>query len=284
MENPEILKKVKELREITGVGFKDCKLAIDECNGDIDLSIDYLRKKGISKANKKMERVAAEGMVAIKEKDNKICIVEINCETDFVAKNSEFINFLNEISAIAFKNKGDLNSIKNDNIFGEKKVKDYLVDLISKIGEKITIRRAMFLENKDSSNFFYIHNPITQYTGKIGVIVNVKSKLKKDELSEIGKKISMHIAAMNPLSINVDDFDKKIIDNEDKIIKEELKNSGKDVTIAEKIAKGKLNKFINDNTLLNQIWIMDSKQKVKDVIKDKITINKFVRFKVGEGL
>ncbi len=284
MENPEILKKVKELREITGVGFKDCKLAIDECNGDIDLSIDYLRKKGISKANKKMERVAAEGMVAIKEKDNKICIVEVNCETDFVAKNSEFIKFLNEISSIAFKNKGNLNSIENDNIFGEKKVKDYLVDLIAKIGEKITIRRAMFFENKDSFNFFYIHNPITQYTGKIGVVANIKSDLKKDELVEIGKKISMHIAAMNPLSINIDDFDKKIIENEDKIIKEELKNSGKDAKITEKIAKGKLNKFINDNTLLNQIWIMDSKQKVKDVIKDKITINKFIRFKVGEGL
>ena len=284
MQNSEILKKVKELREITGVGFKDCKLAIDECNGDIDLSIDYLRKKGISKANKKMERVAAEGLVAIKEEDNKISIVEINCETDFVAKNAEFMKFLEEISKITLKNKGNLKLIENENIFGEKKVKDYLIDLIAKIGEKITIRRSMFFDNKDSYNFYYIHNQTTQSIGKIGVIVNIKSSIKKDELLDMGKKIAMHIAAMNPLSINLEEFDKKIIDNENKIITEELKNSGKDNAIVDKIAKGKLNKFINDNTLLNQIWIMDSKKKVKDVINDKMTINKFIRFKVGEGL
>ena len=172
----DFLNKVKELREITGVGFKDCKQAIDECSGDIEKSIDFLRKKGISKAGKKMQRVAADGLIAIQESDNKICIVEINCETDFVAKNKEFIKFSEEILKISFQNKSDLLLVENAKIFENKTTKDYLIDLISKIGEKITIRRSNFFDNQNLKNYYYIHNPIKDNMGKIGVVVSIETK------------------------------------------------------------------------------------------------------------
>ena len=288
MTVPDFLNKVKELREITGVGFKDCKQAIDACGGDIEKSIDFLRKKGISKAGKKMLRVAADGLVAIQESDNKICIVEINCETDFVAKNKEFIKFSDEILKISFQNKSDLTLVENEKIFGNKITKDYLVDLISKIGEKISIRRSSFFDNKNLKNYYYIHNPTKENMGKIGVVVSIETKKTKNEFQDFGKKIAMHIAAMNPLSINEQDLDINIINKENTIIIEELKNSGKKAPIIDKIAKGKLNKFIAENTLLNQIWIIDSKKKVKEAIKESLDgeaiIKGFTRFKVGEGL
>ena len=289
MSEENLLQKIKHLREITGVGFKDCKEVIDETKGDIEKSVELLRKKGIAKASKRMGRVASEGLVCIYEKDNKFSIIEINSETDFVAKNEQFINFAQEISKIALLKLGKIEDVLNAKMENKKTVKDSLVDLISKIGEKITLRRCDFIDNEDSTNFSYTHSAIKKNIGKLGVLINVKTSKNKEDLSNFGKQLAMHVASASPLTIDVKDLDENIISKEKEIIIEELKNSGKDPKIIEKIAVGKLNKFIADNTLLNQEWIIDPKKKVKNIIeeiagKDKIEIKKFIRFKVGEGV
>ena len=289
MPSENILDQVKKLREITGVGFKDCKNALDKNNGDIEKSIEFLRKNGIAKANKKMERVASDGLVCISENDNKLSIIEVNSETDFVAKNEEFIKFVEEISKLALSNIGKIEDILKAKMTNGKIVNDNLVSLISKIGEKITIRRSDYLDSKQCLNFSYMHSEVKKNTGKIGVLVSLKTSKDRKELSVLGKQLCMHIAALSPLSIDKDGLDKKLLDKEKEIIIEELKNSGKESKIAEKITIGKLNKFISDNTLLNQEWIIDPKKKIKEVLKehsgnDKIEIIKFIRFKVGEGV
>ena len=289
MSSDNILDKVKKLRELTGVGFKDCKNAIDKCNGDIEKSIEFLRIKGIAKANKKMERVAADGLVCISEKENKFSIIEVNSETDFVAKNNEFIKFVEEISKLALLNSGKMEDILISKMENKKNVKDNLVTLISKIGEKITLRRSDFIATEEYLNFFYIHAAIKKNIGKIGVLVSLKTTKPKNELIELGKQLSMHIAALSPLAVNNERLDLAILNKEKEIITGELENSGKDSKIVAKIAEGKLNKFINDNTLLNQEWIIEPKKKVKEVLKeaggkDKIEVKKFIRFKVGEGV
>ena len=283
MSNDKLLEKVKKLRELTGVGFKDCKIAIDENKGDIDKSIEFLRKKGIAKANKKMERVAADGLISICEKENKFSIIEVNSETDFVAKNHEFIKFVEEISNISLLNSGKMDAILNHQMENKKKVKDNLIALIAKIGEKITIRRSDFIDSKNSINFSYMHTVVKKNLGKIGVLLSL------EKLNQFGKQLAMHIAASSPLSIDKDGLDQQIIEKEKEIITEELKNTGKEDKIIDKIAAGKLNKFISENTLLNQEWIMEPKKKVKDIIKtfaakENIVVKKFVRFKVGEGV
>ena len=289
MSQGNTLDKVKELRELTGVGFKDCKIAIDENNGDIEKSIDFLRKKGIAKANKKMERIAADGLVCVCEKENKFSIIEVNSETDFVAKNDEFIKFVEEISNLTLLNSGKMEDILISKMKNKKNVKDNLVSLISKIGEKITLRRSNFVESGNFLNFSYTPAAIKKNLGKIGVLLSFETTKKKDQLLVFGKQLAMHIAASSPLSIDKGDLDQNILKKEMEIITEELKNSGKDTKIVAKIAAGKLNKFIRDNTLLNQEWIMEPKKQVKDVLKeiagkDKIEIKKFTRFKVGEGI
>jgi len=289
MPEENLLQKVKQLREITGVGFKDCKDVIDQTNGDINKSIELLRKKGIAKASKRMERVASEGLVCIYEKNNKFSIIEINSETDFVAKNEQFINFAEEISRIAFLKLGKIEDVLNAEMENKKKVKDSLVDLISKIGEKISLRRCAFIDNKNLINFSYTHSSIKKNIGKLGVLVSIETSKQKEDLLELGKQLAMHVASSSPLTIDKKDLDESVINKEKEIIIEELKNSGKDPKIIEKIATGKLNKFIADNTLLNQEWVIDPKKKVKNIIeeaagKDKIEVKQFIRFKVGEGV
>ena len=286
--NKDILNNIKKLRELTGVGFKDCKVALDESKGDIEKSIEFLRKKGIAKASKKMNRTASEGLALVKENEGKISIIEINSETDFVAKNKDFISFCKELSDINFLTKGDLDKINNSKMSNNTLVKDSLVNLIAKIGEKITIRRASFFDNKNGNNFFYVHSSIEENIGKIISIVKIDG-ISKGKNDNIGAKVSMHIAASNPLAINKDGVSKEIIDKELEIIKAEIVNSGKPKEMAEKISKGKISKFINDNTLLNQIWIMDPKKKVSDILKEnkidkEVKILDFVRYKVGEGV
>jgi len=289
MPSENILDQVKKLREITGVGFKDCKNALDKNNGDIEKSIEFLRKNGIAKANKKMERVAADGLVSISENDNRFSIIEVNSETDFVAKNEEFIKFVEEISKLALSNIGKMDDILKAKMSNGKIVNENLVSLISKIGEKITIRRSDYLDSEKCLNFSYVHSEIKKNMGKIGVLVSLKTSKEKNELSVFGKQLCMHIAALSPLAIDKDGLDKKLLDKEKEIITEELKNSGKDSKIAEKITFGKLNKFVSDNTLLNQEWIIEPKKKINEVLQemglqDKIEIIKFIRFKVGEGV
>ena len=284
-----LLKKVKQLREITGVGFRDCKNAIDETKGDIEKSIELLRKQGIAKASKRLERIAAEGLICISEEDNNFSMIEINSETDFVAKNNEFINFVENVSKVALKKDGKMESILISEMINKKKVKDNLVELISKIGEKITLRRSAFVGKDKSINFSYIHGSIKKNIGKLGVLLSLETTKTKDKIADLGKHLAMQVAASSPLAIDENDIDKNILKKEKEIISEELKNTGKNTNIVDKIATGKLNKFIAENTLLNQEWIMEPKKKVRDVIKEvagkeKIIIKKFIRFKVGEGL
>ena len=287
MSDKKNLDNIKKLREITGVGFSDCKSAILENNGDIEKSIEYLRKKGIAKASKKMSRVAADGLVLINEQNSSVSIIEINSETDFVAKNKDFVSFCKEISEINLQCKGDLNLIKTTKMKNGKTVDENLVSLISKIGEKITIRRSKYFYI-NGFNFNYVHNSVEKNIFKLSSIVKLSTDVKID-LKEIGTKLAMHIAAQSPISIDEKGIKKEVLDKEFEIIKEELKNSGKKDEMLEKIANGKIKKFISDNTLLNQIWIMDTKLKVSEVLKkysnkSEIKIVDFVRFKVGEGI
>ena len=288
MSSKDLLNNIKKLREITGVGFKDCKTALDENQGDIEKSIEFLRKKGIAKASKKMSRTASEGLALVQEAEGRISIIEINSETDFVAKNENFINFCKELSKINFSTKANLKKLENTKMKNGILVKDNLVNLIAKIGEKITIRRAHYFDNSNGKNFFYVHSAIEKNIGKIVSIVKIDG-ITKDKNEDLGIKIAMHIAASSPLAIDKEGIDKKIVDKELEIIEAEIKNSGKPSQMVEKISKGKISKFLNDNSLLNQIWIMDSKKKVSDVLKEnsfekKLNILEFVRYKVGEGV
>ena len=289
MSQDNLLEKVKKLREITGVGFKDCKSAIDESKGDIEKAIELLRKKGIAKASKRMGRTAAEGLVCIYENKNKFSMIEINSETDFVAKNEEFINFGEEVSQLSLSVSGKMEDILKSKMKNKKNVEDNLVDLVSKIGEKITLRRSAFLGNDKLLNFSYTHSSTKKNVGKLGVLLSIDTNKEKNDVSDLGKQLAMQVASSSPLAIDKEDLDPNILKKEKEIITEELKNSGKDIKIAEKIALGKLNKFIGENTLLNQEWIMEPKKKVKEVIKefsgkDKFEIKEFLRFKTGEGL
>ena len=288
MSDKNLLDNIKKLREMTGVGFKDCKLALDENKGDINKSIEFLRKKGIAKASKKMSRTASEGLALAKEVSGQISLIEINSETDFVAKNKDFINFCKELSDINFKMKSDLNKINETTMSNGVSVKDSLVNLIAKIGEKITIRRANFFDNSKGSNFFYVHSAMEKGIGKIISVVKLDGIIKGKN-DDIGSKLAMHIAALSPLAIDRNDIDKSIVDKELEIIKAEIINSGKPAQMAEKISSGKITKFLNDNSLLNQIWIMDPKKKVSDILKEnssekELKVLNFIRYKVGEGV
>ena len=288
MSDKNLLENIKKLREMTGVGFKDCKLALDETKGDIDKSVEYLRKKGIAKASKKMSRTASEGLVLVEENQGKVSIIEINSETDFVAKNENFISFCKELSELNFTLKGNLEKLKNSKMKNSVSVKDNLVGLIAKIGEKITIRRSYFFDNDVGTNFFYVHSALEKNIGKIVSIVKLEN-IVTGKNDEIGSKIAMHITASNPLAIEPKGINQDIIDKELEIIKAEISNSGKPSEMAEKISKGKISKFLNDNSLLTQLWIMDPKKKVSDILKENsfekdVKVVDFIRYKVGEGV
>ncbi len=288
MSNKELLDNIKKLREMTGVGFKDCKAALDETKGDIEKSVEFLRKRGIAKASKKMSRTASEGLALVKEEGGKISLIEINSETDFVAKNKDFIIFCKELSEINFLNEGNLEKINNAKMKNNISVKDNLVNLIAKVGEKITIRRANFFDNSKGKNYYYVHSAIEKGIGKIISMIKLDG-IEKNKNQDIGTKIAMHIAALNPLAVEKTGISKNIVDKELEIIKAEITNSGKPAEMVEKISKGKISKFLNDNSLLNQIWIMDPKKKVSDILKENssdkpLQVLDFVRYKVGEGV
>ena len=288
MSKKELLDNIKRLRELTGVGFKDCKIALEETKSDLEKSVEFLRKKGIAKASKKMSRTASEGLALAKENEGQVSLIEINSETDFVAKNQDFIDFCKELSEINFQVRGDMTKLNEFKMINGGVVKDNLVNLIAKIGEKITIRRSSFFDNSKGMNFYYVHSAIDKGIGKIISVVKIDGIIKGKN-DEIGSKIAMHVAASNPLSIDKDGIKKEIVDKELEIIKAEITNSGKAAEMAEKISKGKISKFLNDNSLLNQIWIMDPKKKVTDILKENsmdkpLKIIKFIRYKVGEGV
>ena len=235
-----------------------------------------------------MNRTASEGLALVKEENGQISLIEINSETDFVAKNKEFINFCKELSEINFSTFGNLNKLNDVKMSNGTSVKDNLVALIAKIGEKITIRRVDFFDNNKGSNFFYVHSAIEKNIGKIISVVKLDG-IVKGKNDDIGNKIAMHITASNPLAIDKTDIKKEIIEKELEIIKAEISNSDKPSEMVDKISKGKIAKFISDNTLLNQIWIMDPKKKVSDIlnenkIENEVKVLSFIRYKVGEGI
>ena len=278
--------KVKKLREATGAGFKDCNLAIKESNGDLDKAVEILRVKGVSKASKKMTRDAREGVVAISGNEKKTSIIEVNCETDFVAKNDDFINFVKEISELNNENDSNVEKLKKVKMKNGISVEENLVGLIAKIGEKITIGKTKTISNSASVNYQYLHTVVKDNLAKLAVIVSLETKDNSDIVKTFGKQLSMHIAASNPLALESDLIDKKIIDKEQELVIEELKNSGKPDDIIKKISLGKMNKFKEENSLLTQAWVMEPKKKVKDVLKElainDLKIKEFSRIKIGE--
>ena len=278
--------KIKKLRQSTGAGFKDCNAALEEANGDLEKAVEVLRVKGISKASKKMSREANEGVVALSGDTMKSSIIEVNCETDFVAKNEDFINFVKELSEINNSSNSDLEKIKFTKMKNNKTVDDNLVAIIAKIGEKITIGRTKTISNPGSLNFSYLHTVVKDNLSKLAVIVALETKDKSDKINTFGKQLSMHIAASNPLSIDYDGIDPEILKKEQELVSEELKDSGKPDDIVKKISLGKINKFKEENSLLNQAWVMEPKKKVKDIIKElnvsDLKIKEFFRLKIGD--
>ena len=280
------VEKIKKLRNLTGAGFKDCSAALLESNNSIDKAIEILRVKGISKATKKMSRTANEGVIAITDNKQKSSIIEINCETDFVAKNNDFINFAKELSDINNSVNSDREKLMLSKMENGTSVDENLLSLISKIGEKITLGRSKTIESKNTKVFKYHHTVVKDNLSKLGVLVSLESNNDSEKISMFGKQLSMHIAALNPLSIDIDGINKEILKKEEQLISEELKSSGKTDDIIKKISIGKINKFKEDNSLLNQQWVMEPKKKVKDIIKElnvnDLKIKEFSRIKIGE--
>ena len=280
------IEKVKQLRQSTGAGFKDCNAAIKESNGDLEKAVEILRVKGISKASKKMSREAKEGVVALSGNSKKTSIIEVNCETDFVAKNEDFINFVKELSEINNNCNSDVEKIKTTKMKNSQTVDENLVAIIAKIGEKITIGRTKTISHDNCINYNYLHTVVKDNLSKLAVIISLETTDTSDKIKSFGKQLSMHIAASNPMSLDIDGIDKDILKKEEELVAEELKNTGKPDNIVKKISLGKMNKFKEDNSLLNQAWVMEPKKKVNDILKElkipDLKIKDFFRLKVGE--
>jgi len=280
------LEKIKQLRQSTGAGFKDCNAAIKESGGDLNKASEILRVKGISKASKKMSRDAKEGVVALSGDQNKTSVIEVNCETDFVAKNEDFINFVKELSDINNLVNSDIVKLNKSIMKNKKTVEENLISMIAKIGEKITLGRVKTLNHENSKNYYYLHTVVKDNLSKIAVIASINAKEKSEKIDLFGKQLSMHIAASNPISVNPDEIKKEILDKEQELVTEELKNSGKPENIAKKISSGKMNKFKEDNSLMTQQWVMEPKKKVKNIIEElgfkDLKIVDFYRIKIGD--
>ena len=280
------IENVKKLREVTGAGFKDCNLAIKESNGDIDKAIEILRVKGISKASKKMSRDAKEGVIALSGNEKKTSVIEVNCETDFVAKNEDFTNFVKELSELNNKKNSNVDELKSSKMKNGQSVEDNLVSLVAKIGEKITIGKTKTIENEGTLNNHYLHTVVKDNIAKLAVVVSLETKDDSDVVKTFGKQLSMHIAASNPIALESSSIDQAVVDKEQEPVTEELKNSGKPEEIAKKISLGKMNKFKEENALLSQAWVMEPKKKVQDIVKElsisDLKIKEFYRIKIGE--
>ena len=280
------IEKVKQLREATGAGFKDCNLAVKESGGDLDKAVEILRVKGISKASKKMSRDAKEGVIATSGDENKISVIELNCETDFVAKNDDFVSFAKELSEINNKNDSNLDKLNKSNMSNGETVEDNLVSLIAKMGEKITIGKTKTFNQSGTINFNYLHTIVKDNLSKLSVISSLVTADDSDAVKAFGKQLSMHIAASNPLALTSDLIDKDVLKKEQDLVTEELKSSGKPEEIVQKISLGKMSKFKEENALLTQAWVMEPKKKVQDIVKElnipDLKINDFFRIKIGE--
>ena len=283
-----IFDKVKELRDLTGAGMVDCKNALAENSEDIDLAIEYLRKKGIAKAAKKSDRSAAEGLITIVKSSNKVSIVEINSETDFVAKNPEFNSFCKQVSNLCLES-DSLESLKEKKMDKDLTVSETLVNLIAKIGENIQIRRFKNIDYKSQVST-YIHNKQNDNSGKLAVLLSYASE-NKDLSKDFANQLCMHIAAMSPQSLDEKGISREFLENEKKIMQDQLLEEGKKPEMIDKIILGKISKIIKDNTLLGQKWVINPELTVQQAIdgfakdnKCSFSIEDFVRYKVGEGI
>ena len=280
------IEKIKQLRQSTGAGFKDCNSALQEAEGDIDKAIEILRVKGISKASKKMSRDAKEGVVATSGDENKTSVIELNCETDFVAKNDDFVSFAKEVSELNNLNDSNLEKLNKAKMESGQTVEESLIALIAKMGEKITIGRVKTFKHNGAKNFNYLHTVVKDNLSKLAVIVSLETKEKSENIKSFGKQLAMHVAASNPLALEANLIENEILEKEQNLITEELKNTGKPEEIAQKISLGKMNKFKEENGLLTQAWVMEPKKKVQDIIKElsisDLKIKDFYRLKIGE--
>jgi len=280
------IEKIKQLRQSTGAGFKDCNEALKNSSGNIEKAIEILRVKGIAKASKKMSREAKEGVVVVSGNSKKNSLIEVNCETDFVAKNENFINFVKELSELNNHCSSDINKLNKSSMKNGKIVEENLIALIAKIGEKITIGRVKTIEKQNSKNYVYQHSVIKDNVSKLAVITSLETSRSSDQIDIFGKQLSMHIAASNPLALTEDKINQEILNKEQELISEELKNLGKTEEIAKKISLGKINKFKEENSLMTQDWVIEPKKKVKDILRDlnieDLKISEFLRIKIGE--
>ncbi len=280
---------VKELREKTGAGMMECKKALTESNGDLNAAIDYLRKKGLSVAAKKAGRVASQGLVGVKSTGKKGAVIELNSETDFVAKNDEFQKMALHMVDAALEN-GDLQAVKAAQLNG-KSIADNLTDLIAKIGENMSLRRTAALSVENGVVASYIHNVAAPNLGKIGVLVALESTADAGKLQEVAKQIAMHIAAAAPQALDIDSMDKAAVEHEKSIYSEQARQSGKPENIIEKMIEGRIRKFYEEVVLLEQAYIMDPDKKVKDIVANAakelgapVELKGYVRFALGEGI
>jgi elongation factor Ts len=282
---------VKELRERTGAGMMDCKKALAETNGEMEAAIDWLRAKGLAAAAKKAGRTAAEGLVGVAVAGVRGAVVEVNSETDFVAKNEIFQDFVRNVAQLALENGSDIEALSNASYPSGGTVAETLTDNIAKIGENQSLRRAAVVEVKEGVVVPYVHNQVAPGLGKIGVLVALESAAPSETLVGLGKQIAMHVAAANPLALNADDLDAELVERERSIAMEKAKESGKPQNIIEKMVEGGLAKFRKDNALLSQLFVMDNKTPVGDVVAHAgkeagtpVTLAGFVRFQLGEGI
>ena len=281
---------VKDLRDKTGAGMMDCKAALSETNGDMEAAIDWLRKKGISKAAKKAGRAAAEGLVGVAVGKGAGALVEVNAETDFVARNEEFKNFVKAAANLALKEGGNLEKLLAAK-HGNSNVQQTLTELVAKIGENMSVRRTVALSVEPGVVGAYVHNASSPELGKIGVLVALKSTADQDKLAALAKQLAMHVAAAAPLAITPEHLSKEVVERERNVQWELARQSGKPDAVIEKMMEGRMRKFYEDTVLLSQTFVIDGETQVGKVIEKAgkdlgapVTIEGFVRFQVGEGI
>ncbi|MCI5048645.1 MAG: translation elongation factor Ts [Aquisalinus sp.] len=283
---------VKDLRDKTGAGMMDCKAALKETDGDVEAAVDWLRKKGLAKAAKKAGRTAADGLVAVATSGTTGVLVEVNAETDFVARNETFQKMVANIAETALGVNGDTDQLKVTNYPGsEKTIEEYISEMVGQIGENMTLRRAAGLSVDEGAIVPYIHTQVCEGAGKIGVIVALKSSGNTDALNALGKQIAMHVAAARPLSLKVEELDPTVVQREKDVLSDQARASGKPENIIEKMVEGRLRKFYEESVLLEQIFVIDGETKVAKVVENAkgdvgadVELVGFARFELGEGI
>ncbi|MAU60679.1 translation elongation factor Ts [Parvibaculum sp.] len=283
---------VKELREKTGAGMMDCKSALNESGGDMEAAVDWLRTKGLAKAAKKAGRVAAEGLIGVVASGNAGAVVEVNSETDFVARNEQFQKMVSDIASVALANDGDFDKLVAAEYPGaSKSVKDYVTEMVGTIGENMNVRRAGYISVSEGAVAAYVHNQVVPGLGKIGVLVGLESAGDKTKLAELGRQIAMHIAATNPLATRKEELDPAVVERERNVLIAEAKESGRPDNIIEKMVEGRIRKFFEEVVLLSQAFVVNPDDTVEKAVKAAeadigapINVVGFVRFALGEGI